>query len=35
MGQEGEGKLAVLVSMIFGIFLRGMRKIGLFLRGGG
>ena len=31
----GQGKLAVLVSLIFGIFLRGMRKIGLFLRGGG
>ena len=32
---RGEGELAVLVSLIFGIFLRGMRKNGLFLRGGG
>ena len=32
---RGEGELAALVSLIFGIFLRGMRKNGLFLRGGG
>lgn len=32
---RGGGELAVLVSLIFGIFLRGMRKNGLFLRGAG